>query len=67
MRTEMKKLQHAQREHVRQQQEIINQEAKLRNLRMQLQELKTVKVYIQYKRCVSLNIIFNINILYYYY
>lgn len=44
MRSEMKKLQHAQREHVRQQQEILNQEQKLRHLRSQLQELKTIKV-----------------------
>lgn len=43
MRNEMKKLQLAQREHARQQQEIMSQEIKLRNLREQLSGLKTIK------------------------
>ncbi|XP_065358504.1 kinesin-like protein KIF21A [Calliphora vicina] len=43
MRNEMKKLQQAQREHARQQLEITAQETKLRNLRSQLTELKTIK------------------------
>ncbi|KAM7362467.1 kinesin-like protein 31E isoform 1-T4 [Cochliomyia hominivorax] len=43
MRTEMKKLQQAQRQHARQQQEIMSQETKLRSLRAQLNELKTIK------------------------
>lgn len=43
MRNELKKLQQAQREQARQQQEIMTQEAKLRNLRIQLDELKSIK------------------------
>ncbi|XP_037822866.1 kinesin-like protein KIF21A isoform X2 [Lucilia sericata] len=43
MRNEMKKLQQAQREHARQQLEMISQETKLRNLRSQLNELKVIK------------------------
>ncbi|XP_046812560.1 kinesin-like protein KIF21B isoform X3 [Lucilia cuprina] len=44
MRNEMKKLQQAQREHSRQQLDMISQETKLRNLRSQLNELKMIKV-----------------------
>lgn len=46
MQKELKKLQMAQREHARQHREIHAQETQLRTLKAELNELKSVKVYI---------------------
>lgn len=45
MQTQLRKLQSAQKEHIRQQRELAAQDNQLRNLKNELYELKSAKVY----------------------